>query len=405
MFSFSTCRLVLLVSAACSAMTSAEPTVELLAVELGDAGNYAIIAKTGISTVPSSNIYGDIAVSPIAATAMTGFSLMFDSSGEFSESAQLFGHAFSASDAEPTPKILTAAVGDMETAYTDAAGRLNTDADRINVGAGTLGGVYGGPEDQLTPGVYTFGSNVNLNGNVHFSGDGVYIIQITGNLVQAADYGVILEDGAKPWKIFWQVAGFVEVGAGSTMQGIILAKTKVDFITGSSLIGRVLAQTACNLQMATITEPETEPIARSYDLESFFYLEFEATDGGYPTELEISDALNLFIDSYNQLLETEYDDPFDRKMDTATVISITPVGRRLDHPQQESRQLQYLKYLLFLRIRGSCRGCGWHFFFTNQVNRRRKLDVHPGVPTEPELLAACSCLLSSSSGSGLDEFK
>jgi hypothetical protein len=400
MFSFSTCRLALLVSAACSAMTSAEPTVDLR-----DAGNYAIIAKTGISTVPSSNIYGDIAVSPIAATAMTGFSLMFDSSGEFSESAQLFGHAFSASDAEPTPKILTAAVGDMETAYTDAAGRLNTDADRINVGAGTLGGVYGGPEDQLTPGVYTFGSNVNLNGNVHFSGDGVYIIQITGNLVQAADYGVILEDGAKPWKIFWQVAGFVEVGAGSTMQGIILAKTKVDFITGSSLIGRVLAQTACNLQMATITEPETEPIARSYDLESFFYLEFEATDGGYPTELEISDALNLFIDSYNQLLETEYDDPFDRKMDTATVISITPVGRRLDHPQQESRQLQTMNYLLFLRVSGSCNGCGSDFFFTNQVNRRRKLDVHSGVPTEPELLAACSCLLSSSSGSGLDEFK
>jgi hypothetical protein len=43
------------------------------------------------------------------------------------------------------------------------------------------------------------------------------------------------------------------------MQGIILAKTKVDFITGSSLKGRILTQTACNLQMATTTEPGPEP--------------------------------------------------------------------------------------------------------------------------------------------------
>jgi hypothetical protein len=271
MFSFSTCRFVLLVSAACSAMTSAEPTVEL-----GDAGHYAILAKTGISTVPSSNIKGNIAVWPYAATAMTGFDLTLDSSNEFSTSVQVSastggdpssldhpGHAFSASDAEPTPAKLSDAVSAMETAYTDAAGRTNTDAERINVGAGTLGGVYGGPEHQLTPGVYTFGSAVNLDGNVHFNGAGVYIIQITGTLVQAADYEVILEGGAKPENIFWQVAGYVEVGTGATMQGIILAKTNVEFITGSTLNGRVLAQTACNLQSATITEPDEGPIPGS----------------------------------------------------------------------------------------------------------------------------------------------
>jgi hypothetical protein len=230
-------------------MTSAE-----LTVNLGNAGHYAILAKTGISTVPSSNIYGDIAVSPVDATAMTGFDLTLDSSEQFSESAQLFGHAFSASYDEPTPTFLTTAVGDMETAYTDAAGRLNPDDDRINVGGGILAGVT------LTPGVYTFRTDVHLTGDVTFNGAGVYIIQITGNLVQDANYRVITSGGAKPENIFWQVAGVVEVGAGATMQGIILAKSKVDFITGSSLKGRVLTQTACNLQQATITEPDTEPI-------------------------------------------------------------------------------------------------------------------------------------------------
>ena len=148
----------------------------------------------------------------------------------------------------------------MEAAYTDAAGRPEPSADRINLGGGFLGGTYpGGSTTPLTPGVYTFGSDVNLNGNVHFSGDGVYIIRITGNLKQAADFDVILDpvtdDTAQAKNIFWQVAGRVEVGTGAKMQGIILAKTKADFLTGSSLVGRVLTQTACNLQSATITEP------------------------------------------------------------------------------------------------------------------------------------------------------
>jgi hypothetical protein len=44
-------------------------------VNLGTACNYVIMAKTGISTVPTSIIAGDIAVSPIAASAITGFGL------------------------------------------------------------------------------------------------------------------------------------------------------------------------------------------------------------------------------------------------------------------------------------------------------------------------------------------
>jgi hypothetical protein len=401
MFSFSTCRLFLLVSAACNIMTSADHTVIL-----GEAGHYAILAKSGISTVPSSTIYGDIAVSPIAATAMTGFGLTLDLSEQFSKSTQVLastegvthpGHAFSASYGAPISDVLTTAVGDMENAYTDAANRVNPDEDRINLGEGTLGGVYGGPDAPLTPGVYTFGSDVNLIGNVHFSGVGVYIIQMTGNLVQAADYNVILGAGAKPENIFWQVAGFVEVGAGATMQGIILAKTKVDFMTGSSLQGRILTQTACNLQQATITETTIDFLA------DFFYLELETTDGN-PEEEDILNAVDLFVDSYNELLVTAYDDPSDRHMITATVESMTAGRRRLDHPQQESRGLQ-MTYLVFLRASGSCMGCGRNPWFTNQTNRRdRKLDENvsddrlPGVPTEAALLAAYSSRLSSSSG-------
>ena len=85
-------------------------------------------------------------------------------------------------------------------------------------------------------------------------GDGVFIIQIAGNLIQSANYDVNLDGAAKPENIFWQVAGYVWVGAGAHMKGVILAKTEADFLTGSSLNGRILTQTACNLQQATIIE-------------------------------------------------------------------------------------------------------------------------------------------------------
>jgi hypothetical protein len=232
-------------------------------VDIGSAGNYVMLTKTGISTVPTSDITGDMGVSPIAATAMTGFSLMMDSGGTFSTSSQVTGKAFAANYATPTPSQLTSAVSDMEAAYTDAAGRANDDARRKNLNGGALGGDFGGETAPLTPGVYTFGSDVTIGATIYFEGTGsapgqgdtdVFIIQMTGNLMQTANVDVILTNGALAKNIFWQVSGNVAVGAGAHMEGILLIKTDVLFETQSSLSGRVLAQTACNLQKATITD-------------------------------------------------------------------------------------------------------------------------------------------------------
>jgi hypothetical protein len=264
MFSSSASRFVLLLSSAFSAVSSAggirgtavvEQPVNLLSAE-----NYVILTKSGISTVPDSVITGDIAVSPIAATAITGFSLTMDSGNEFSKSAQVVGKAFAATYAPPIPAHLSTAVSEMEAAYTDAAGRPNADADRKNIGEGVLGGDFGGPDAPLTPGVYTFGSGVTIGGDITFEGTGidtedVFIIQITGKLIQTANIDVTLSNGALAKNIFWQVADEVLVGKGAHLQGILLAQTSVLFETGSSLNGRVLAQTACDLQVATITEP------------------------------------------------------------------------------------------------------------------------------------------------------
>jgi hypothetical protein len=196
-----------------------EPTVNLLS-----AGDYTILTKSGISTVPDSVITGNIAVSPIAAEAMTGFSLALDSSGKFSTSTQIAatpeaagdngsdGKAYAANYAPPTPAILSSAVSAMEAAYTDAAGRVNPNAARINLGSGVLGGVFGGTDAKLTPGVYTFGSDVTINSSLFFEGTGtgtgqgetdIFIIQMSGNLMQVANTSVVLSNGALATNIFW----------------------------------------------------------------------------------------------------------------------------------------------------------------------------------------------------------
>ena len=138
----------------------------------------------------------------------------------------------------------------METAYRDAAGRVN-DTDKLDI----LGGLIGG--QNLTTGVYTWTTNLIIATDITFSGgpDSTWILRTTKNVIVAANVIVTLAGGALASNIVWQVAGYVEVGAGAHMEGVILCYTKVDFLTKSSLNGRILAQTATNLQMTTITQP------------------------------------------------------------------------------------------------------------------------------------------------------
>jgi hypothetical protein len=252
----------------CTALfgVNSEPSVNIL-----NAGKFIILAKSGITNVPQSFIKGDIAVSPISSTSMTGFSFLLDADGTYSKSSQLLDNkAYAANYNEPIPTLLTIAVLNMESAYTDAAGRLNTNASRINFGGGQLGGVFGGEESPLTPGIYTFGTDVTIvstlylegndnqynrsqyNNRTEYENKDVFIIQMSGNLIVTKNTRVILLNGVLAKNVFWQVAGNVNAMVGSHLEGVLLVKTDVNFLTGSSLNGRILTQTACNLQMALI---------------------------------------------------------------------------------------------------------------------------------------------------------
>lgn len=218
-------------------------------VNLGTAGNYAILSKAGISTTGTAAIVGNIAVSPAARTYITGFGLVRDSSGQFSRSSLVTGRVYAANDAAPTPIRLTTAIGDMQTAYTNAAGRTNPRA--TNLGGGNIGGRV------LLPGLYKWTTGVIIPANVTLSGseNAVWIFQIAGNLSISSGKKVILSGGALPKNIFWQVAGQATLGTTAVFKGNILCKTAIVLKTGAKLRGRALAQTAVTLDANTVRRP------------------------------------------------------------------------------------------------------------------------------------------------------
>lgn len=218
-------------------------------VGLGSAVSFAILAKSGISSVPPSVVTGDIGVSPAAATAISGFSLTVDATDQFSASAQVTGDIYAADYTEPTPTKMTTAVSDMETAFTDAASRA---PDETELGAGDIGGLT------LEAGVYKWGTGLLIPTNVTLSGSDtdVWIFQVAQDLTVSSAVRVILEGGALAENIVWQVAGAVDLDTTSHLEGVVLTQTAVSMQTGSSVNGRLLAQTAVTLDQATVVAPD-----------------------------------------------------------------------------------------------------------------------------------------------------
>jgi hypothetical protein len=223
--------------------TSAIDGIGPMPINLGQAETFAILSQSGITDVYRSDVVGDVGTSPI-----TGAALLL-TCGEVS------GNIYTVDAAGPLPcattdaTFLTSAVGDMGFAYDDAAGRLSPDFTEL--GAGEIGGLT------LAPGLYKWTTGVMITTDVTLAGgpDDVWIFQVAGTLNQANATRVTLANGALAKNVFWQVAGAVTVGTNSHFEGIVLGKTMIAVNTGSTVTGRLLAQTAVTLQMNAITEP------------------------------------------------------------------------------------------------------------------------------------------------------
>ena len=215
----------------------------IAAVNLRLAGSFVILSKSGITDVYKSAIVGDVGTSPI-----TGAAILV-------KCTEVVGTIYSVNAAGPLPcrvinaSRLTTAVLDMQTAYTDAAGRSRP--NYMNLGAGNIGG------KTLKPGLYKWTTSVIIPTNVTISGGptDVWIFQIAGTLKMSSAVNITLAGGALAKNIFWQTAGAVTLGTTSHFEGIILGKTGINLQTGATINGRLLAQTAVTLQMNGVTKP------------------------------------------------------------------------------------------------------------------------------------------------------
>jgi len=225
-------------------VSTAQSQTSLKVVNLGVAANFAILSKAGITDVYKSSVTGSVGTSPISGAAIHLIC------------AEVNGSIFSVDAAGPlpcritNPSMLTTAVSNMQTAYTDAAGRTNPSF--LNLGAGNIGG------KTLTAGLYKFTTAVVIPTNITISGSSndVFIFQIAGTLKMSSAVKITLKGGAQAKNIFWQTSGAVTLGTTSHFEGNILTQTAINLQTGASINGRLLAQTAVSLQQSTVVIPQ-----------------------------------------------------------------------------------------------------------------------------------------------------
>ncbi len=167
--------------------TEVQPTVNLRSTS-----DFAVLAGSLISNVPTSAITGNVGLSPAAGSNITGFGSEEITGIIYTSDAS--GPAGSVPDAEG----LSEAKGDLTTAYNDAAGR--TSADYVIL-ADNIGGLT------LTPGLYKSGGSLEISsGDLTFDAKGdanaVFIIQIASSLNTSSDRKVVLSGGASASNIF-----------------------------------------------------------------------------------------------------------------------------------------------------------------------------------------------------------
>lgn len=233
-------------------------------VDLLSAGNFVILAKTGITNTGShaSVITGNIGNSPGPAAQMDGVWCSEITGTIYGVDTTYTGNGTTTCFAGNPPlankTLVDTAVADMLTAYNKAAGVVDP-APVVELGAGDISGLT------IAPGLYKWSTDVMINANVTLSGGecDVWIFQIAGDLDIApagsvpTGIKVVLSGGALASNIFWQVGGGIgaTLGTYSSFNGTILSAKQIIVKTGAVLNGRAMAQTQVTLDANKVTFP------------------------------------------------------------------------------------------------------------------------------------------------------
>ena len=227
-------------------------------LDLGTAARFAILSNSAITNISSSDIKGDVGISPGLRASITGFSgfardpgLTYSTSPEVTQ-----GYIYAADDAIPTPAMLIAAKSDAESAYLDAIPSVRGTPTPIS---GNINGLT------LAPGLYESGSTIEISpgGKLYLDAGGnanaVFIFRSATSITTESTSEVVLAGSAKAANIYWVAGSAVTLGTNSIMKGTIIASTSISVLTSASVTGRLLIQSAAagqvSLDQSTIVLP------------------------------------------------------------------------------------------------------------------------------------------------------
>ncbi len=207
-------------------------SVSIGGIDLGSAGNFALLAGSGITNTGNSIITGDIGTSPTG--TVNGF-----------PPGIVIGTIHAANPIAAQGKI------DLTTAFNDAQAR--------STGAISLPGDLSGLT--FAPGLYSNSTSVMLSaGNVTIDAKGdanaVFIFKMGSTLTTLPGTGIILSGGAQAKNIYWSVGTSATLGTNSIFYGNILADQSISLNTGATLYGRALTRIAAvTLQGNSVNKP------------------------------------------------------------------------------------------------------------------------------------------------------
>jgi hypothetical protein len=224
---------ILLVSA--FFLATAQYACAQVAVNLGTAANFGVLAGSGITNVSAATrIIGDVGSSPTP--SVTGL-----------KQSQVKGILYLSAD-PATAQAQT----DLTTGYNDAAGApCGTNLTGMDLGGLTL-----------VPGVYCFSSSAQLTGVLTLDAQGnsnsQWIFQIGSTLTTASGSAVIeINPGGggnqsnqqlPPWIqrergcfVYWQIGSSATLGIGTNFEGIMMALTSIT-LNGGIDHGKALAR-------------------------------------------------------------------------------------------------------------------------------------------------------------------
>ena len=186
-------------------------------IDMGSADSFAVLAGSTVTNASSTNIHGDLGVSP--GTAITGF-----------PPGIVIGNIHSGDTAAQQAK--TSLLNALNLAAGQPCGAALTGQD--------LGGLV------LTPGVYCFASSAQLTGTLTLNSQGnpnaFFLIQIGSTLTTASGSSVVMSNSGTADNVFFDVGSSATLGTGTAFNGNILALTSITLNTGASIqCGRALA--------------------------------------------------------------------------------------------------------------------------------------------------------------------